>query len=162
MPEFKIHYEKGEPPISLSYQADTLIEDIFKEFSRKVKKKLEDLVFYYKGSQIKYGKSEKINKSVFKAGDKDFNIFAVSLTTMFSKKVKEKEEDLQEEKKPEGDSEKEKKERIKVDREKYTDIICPYCKTSAIIDKSTKSNYGLKILNCKNFHYGQEILYDEY
>ena len=52
--------------------------------------------------------------------------------------------------------------RLKVDREKYNDIICPYCKTSAIIDKRDNTNYGLKILNCKNFHYGQEISYNEY
>ena len=162
MPEFKIYYKKGEDPISLSYQEDTLIEDIFKKFSIEVKKDLKDLVFYYKGSQIKYGNSEKINKSIFKAGDKDFNIFAVSLTTIFSTKVEEKEEDSEDEKNPEGDTEKEKKERLKVDRAKYNDIICPYCKTSAIIDKRDNTNYGLKILNCKNFHYGQEIPYDEY
>ncbi len=163
MPEFKIYYKKGEDPISLSYPEDTLIEDIFKDFSGKVKKDLKDLVFYYKGSQIKYGNSEKINKSIFKAGDKDFNIFAVSLTTISSEKVGEKEEeDLEDKENPEGDTEKEKKERLKVDREKYNDIICPYCKTSAIIDKRDNTNYGLKILNCKNFHYGQEISYDEY
>ena len=164
MPEFKIYYEKGEPPISLAYKEDTLIEDIFKEFSRNVNKDLKDLVFYYKGSQIKYGNSEKINKSIFKAGDKDFNIFAVSLTTISSEKVgeKEEEEDLEDKENPEGETEKEKKERLKVDREKYNDIICPYCKTSAIIDKRDNTNYGLKILNCKNFHYGQEISYDEY
>ena len=61
MPEFKIYYKKGEDPISLSYPEDTLIEDIFKDFSGKVNKDLKDLVFYYKGSQIKYGNSEKIN-----------------------------------------------------------------------------------------------------
>ena len=38
MPEFKIYYKKGEDPISLSYPEDTLIEDIFKDFSGKVKK----------------------------------------------------------------------------------------------------------------------------
>ena len=123
MPEFKIYYKKGEDPISLSYPEDTLIEDIFKDFSGKVKKDLKDLVFYYKGSQIKYGNSEKINKSIFKAGDKDFNIFAVSLTTIFSTKVEEKEEDSEDEKNPEGDTEKEKKERLKVDREKYNALL---------------------------------------
>ena len=40
----------------------------------------------------------------------------------------------------------------------YNDIICPKCKTSAIIDKN-ESELNLKILNFENFHYLNNIKY---
>ena len=47
----------------------------------------------------------------------------------------------------------------KVNKKYYNDIICPKCKTSAIIDKN-ENELNLKILNCENFHCLNNIKYD--
>jgi len=41
----------------------------------------------------------------------------------------------------------------------YNDIICPYCKTSAIIEND---GMKLKIINCENFHHIKDIRYDKF
>jgi len=54
----------------------------------------------------------------------------------------------------------ENEEKIEVEEKKYyNDIICPYCKTSAIIE-----NDGMKlnIINCKNLHHLKDIRYDKF
>ena len=51
--------------------------------------------------------------------------------------------------------------REKINKEYYNDIICPKCKTSAIIDNNDK-DLNLKILNCGNFHCLNDIKYNSF
>ena len=70
----------------------------------------------------------------------------------------EKKEEPKEEKKEEKEEEP-KKEVL----ENYFDVICPECKTSAIIDiDNDEKGYDLKILNCENFHNLRKLNYDIY
>ena len=51
--------------------------------------------------------------------------------------------------------------REKINKEYYNDIICPKCKTSAIIDNND-NDLNLKILNCGNFHCLNDIKYNSF
>jgi len=54
----------------------------------------------------------------------------------------------------------ESEEKIEVEEKKYyNDIICPFCKTSAIIEND---GMKLKIINCENFHHLEDIRYDKF
>jgi hypothetical protein len=81
-------------------------------------------------------------------------------------KEEEKEEEKTEEKKEErekkveGDTPDGNERRRRTNREYYNDIICPKCKTTAIIDKEDEDRLSLKILNCENFHYLNNIKYN--
>ena len=164
---FLIHY-KGTTK-ECSCQKEEPIENALKQFARSEKKELRDFAFYYKGSYIDYTMS--VSESVFT--DKEitqFNIFAVLLQSektqekpkeTTQKETKEKNEIVIEEKK-------ETKESIpEPEKENYYDIICPECKTTAIINVDNNEEYknkdlGLKILNCKNFHFLKNVPYDIY
>ena len=164
---FLIHY-KGTTK-ECSCQKEEPIENALKQFARSEKKELRDFAFYYKGSYIDYTMS--VSESVFT--DKEipkFNIFAVLLQSektqekpkeTTQKETKEKNEIVIEEKK-------ETKESIpEPEKENYYDIICPDCKTTAIIDVDNNKEYedkdlALKILNCKNFHFLKNVAYDIY
>ena len=174
MADFKIHYKKGLDPTILKFEKDSKIKELLETFSKQLRKELKEFVFYYKGSKINYENSEKISNSSFNSEDKCFNIFAVPLTPISEIKEieddKYEDEDKDEEKE---DKEEEKNIRMKVDKEKYNDIICPYCKTSAIIDKQYKEDkenkenkeddkYKFKIVNCENFHRVKDYSYEEY
>lgn len=90
-------------------------------------------------------------------------LFATHLRLEESKKknTEEKNTIIIEEKKEAKEEKKEEKEEKK--KEFYYDIVCPECKTSAIIDvDKDKNELGLKILNCENFHNLNKKAYDIY
>ena len=45
------------------------------------------------------------------------------------------------------------------EKESFTDVLCPHCLTSAILEKN---EYKLNIINCENFHRSQNISYDRF
>lgn len=126
---------------------------------------MQDFAFYYKSSLIKDSEYKiRINDSIFgESKSKKFVIFATHLRLEESKekKTEEKNTIIIEEKKEAKEVKKEEKEEKK--KEFYYDIVCPECKTSAIIDINKDMNeLGLKILNCENFHNLNYKAYDIY
>ena len=151
---------------------DEKIEGPFGKFASSENKSIEDFAFYYKTFLIKdFDKS--LNKTIFSnSGKKEIMILAILLKLDKSKEenAKEKKETIPEEKKvekkeePKEEKKEEKEEEPKKEvLENYFDVICPECKTSAIIDiDNDKRGYDLKILNCENFHNLRKLNYDIY
>ena len=168
---FKFDYnnKQTEP---FTCQEDEKIEGPFGKFASSEKKKIDDFAFYYKTFLIKdFNKS--LNETIFiNSGKKEIMILAILLKLDKSKEenAKEKKETIPEEKKVEKkeDSKEEKKGEKKEEPKKevlenYFDVICPECKTSAIIDiDNDERRYDLKILNCENFHNLRKLNYDIY
>ena len=147
---------------------DEKIEGPFGKFASSENKSIEDFAFYYKTFLIK-DFDKKLNETIFSnSGKHEIMILAILLKLDKSKEenAKEKKETIPEEKKVEKkeDSKEEKKEEPKKEvLENYFDVICPECKTSAIIDiDNDKRGYDLKILNCENFHNLRKLNYDIY
>ena len=161
---FKFYYngEKKE----YTCRDDDIIEVPFKEFALSENKNIKDFVFYYKACFIK-DYSKMICNSIFsQSKTNSFDILVILLKLDESKKKKKEEKNIiiKNETKEEK---KEEKEDTKKDINEYYDIICPYCKTSAIIDidndnEKKERSYSLKILNCENFHNLTELNYDIY
>ena len=60
----------------------------------------------------------------------------------------------------ENEEKKEVEEKKEIEEKNYlNDIICPFCKTSAIIEND---GMKLKIINCDNFHHLEDIRYDKF
>ena len=153
-------------------EENALVEEPLKEFAKDFQKKPEDYAFYYKGSEVKYEKSLKLKDSIFAPNEgKTTNIFAMLLTGPISSEEKDEPEEGQDKNEIKDESQKkneaENKEqsdeppiiRRRINKMYYNDIICPKCKTTAIIDKNG-DELNLKILNCENFHYLNNIKYD--
>ena len=153
-------------------EENALVEEPLKEFAKDFQKKPEDYAFYYKGSEVKYEKSLKLKDSIFAPNEgKITNIFAMLLTGPISSEEKDEPEEGQDKNEIKDESQKkneaENKEqsdeppiiRRRINKMYYNDIICPKCKTTAIIDKNG-DELNLKILNCENFHYLNNIKYD--
>ncbi len=146
-------------------QFDEIVNEPLSKFAKFEKKNLQDFAFYYKSSLIKDSEYKiRINDSIFgESKSKKFVIFATHLRLEESKekKTEEKNTIIIEEKKEAKEVKKEEKEEKK--KEFYYDIVCPECKTSAIIDiNKDKNELGLKILNCENFHNLNYKTYDIY
>ena len=172
--QIKIHYEKKEEQFDM--MKEELIENSLSDFAKAQKKKIDDFAFYYKGTAIDYKVSNKNHvMEIFgeeKEGkeEKEFHVFAFLISGSPKKKIKEPEKveekkapemnKIEEEKKPEENKEKEEVKQFEREK-KYFDIICPECKTSAIIDID-ENNYTLNILNCENFHHLSDIKYSYY
>ena len=151
---------------------DEKIEGPFGKFASSENKSIEDFAFYYKTFLIKdFDKS--LNKTIFSnSGKKEIMILAILLKLDKSKEenAKEKKETIPEEKKVEKKEEPKEEKKEKKDQgpkkevlENYFDVICPECKTSAIIDiDNDERRYDLKILNCENFHNLRKLNYDIY
>ena len=153
-------------------EENALVEEPLKEFAKDFQKKPEDYAFYYKGSEVKYEKSLKLKDSIFAPNEgKITNIFVMLLTGPISSEEKDEPEEGQDKNEIKDESQKkneaENKEqsdeppiiRRRINKMYYNDIICPKCKTTAIIDKNG-DELNLKILNCENFHYLNNIKYD--
>ena len=165
--QIKIHYEKKEEQFDM--MEDELIENSLSDFAKAQKKNIDDFDFYYKDIAINYKDSNKNHvREIF--GDERGEGIVFDIFATLKEKIKEPEKveekkapemnKIEEEKKPEENKEKE--EVIQIEREKkYFDIICPECKTSAIIDID-ENNYTLNILNCENFHHLSDIKYSYY
>jgi len=170
---FKFHLNKTSEDYTC--QNDDQIIQPFEKFAKDQNKELKDFAFYYRSSLIKDSEyTTSINKSIFgNTKAKKFDIFVVLLQKESKKKkpeekneiIIEKKIETKEEKKETKEEKKEKKEEKKEGekKESYYDIICPECKTSAIIDiDNDKADLGLKILNCENFHNLKNKAYDIY
>ena len=164
---FKIHC-KGEEKeeIIIEQDSEDLISEPLKKFAEDKNRHLEDFEFYFNSSLIEYQGPIKIKDSIFNSSpDQTIEILAIPKPPSVQKgnqseiqnqmdiEIKEEENDNEDFQEPKG--------RKKVNRTYYNDIICPKCKTSAIIDKN-KGELNLNILNCENFHYLNNIKYDQY
>ena len=169
--QIKIHYEKKEEQFDM--MDDELIENSLSDFAKAQKKKIDDFAFYYKGTAIDYKVPNKNHVMEIFGEEKEgkvFHVFAFLISGSPKKKIKEPEKveekkapemnKIEEEKKPEENKEKEEVKQFEREK-KYFDIICPECKTSAIIDID-ENNYTLNILNCENFHHLSDIKYSYY
>ena len=172
----KIHYNKKV--INSSCSVSDSLEDSLKEFTNAENKKLDDFVFYYKGSLIQNNSSLGLN-DIFQITESNstFNIFAylISMNKTIEKEKSsiEKNEikEIRENKESNIESSLESKTESKTEEKKknkyYYDVICPECKTTAIIDinkdDDDKNNYyDFNILNCENFHYLKNKKYNIY
>jgi len=169
----KIHYNKKV--INSSCSVGDSLEDSLKEFTNAENKKLDDFVFYYKGSLIQNNSSLGLN-DIFQITESNstFNIFAylISMNKTIEKETSsiEKNEikEIGENKESNIESSLESKTESKTEEKKknkyYYDVICPECKTTAIIDKNddNETNYDFNILNCENFHFLKNIKYNIY
>ena len=158
---FNFLLDGKEKPITC--QNDDLISEPFKEFAKTLNKNLEDFAFYYKASQI-FDYSQRINQSIFSNSEiKKFNILVFLLPSEESTQEETEESNRINIKESKKEETKEKNEEsIKKEKpEFYNDVICPECRTSAIIDiDNDKEGYDLKILNCENFHNLRSLNYD--
>ena len=149
---FEIHYNKKKE--TYNCKEDDKIEELLAQFAISQESKLEDFIFNYKGIILKPEKHYqiKLKDSIFEIQkNKNIIIIAIRITP------ERKKEELIEEKEEDENIHK----NIKVNKEYYNDIICPKCLTSAIIDNNNNNNdWNLKILNCENFHYLNNIQYD--
>ena len=173
--EFNVHYLKDEKKKKFNYNSknDELIEEPIKKFLNEVGLKEQDFVFYYNGSLLNF-KDHIYIKDKF-SGSGVVNIVAFPLTKMLKTKPEPKPQpkpqpetissqfaknktipELETKiKQPEKIEEKKEVEEKKY----YNDIICPFCKTSAIIENGEMK---LKVINCENFHHLEDIRYDKF
>ena len=169
----KIHYNKKV--INYSCDESNSLEDSLKEFTNAENKNLEDFVFYYKGSLIQNNSSIGLN-NIFHIteSNRTFKVFAylISMNKKTEKvknlieknEIKEtkeiKESNIELNLESKTDVKAEDKKKIKY----YYDVICPECKTTAIIDinDDNKKHYDFNILNCENFHFLKNIKYNVY
>ena len=173
---FKIFYgEKDKSGKEYTGKDDDLLSEPLSKFAKINNKSLEDFAFYYKGKPIKLDKLLHIKDSIFSQneGNKPKNIMAININTKSKpqkKETREKEDSQsvinrnESEKLPEesqSDNEETFVRRRRINKEYYNDIICPKCKTSAIIENN-KDDLTLKILNCGNFHCLNNIKYDSF
>ena len=173
---FKIFYgEKDKSGKEYTGKDDDLLSEPLSKFAKINNKSLEDFAFYYKGKPIKLDKLLHIKDSIFSQneGNKPKNIMAININTkskLQKKETREKEGSQnvinrnESEKLPEesqSDNEETFVRRRRINKEYYNDIICPKCKTSAIIENN-KDDLSLKILNCGNFHCLNNIKYDSF
>ena len=167
-------YDKNKQ-LDYTEDEDKLVNELLKKFADDRKKKPEDYAFYYKGSLLKIDNSLRVKDSIFAQYEgKTINIIAMLLTGPISSPTEEEGKEPQKgqdkneiQNEPQKNKENEVKDtneeepvrRKRINKMYYNDIICPKCKTSAIIDKN-KGELNLNILNCENFHCLNNIKYD--
>ena len=181
---FKIFYgEKDKKGEEYSAKDEDLVSEPLKNFVRTKEKTLEDFAFYYKGRPVKFENLLHIKDSIFSQNEgRKPNIIAININkkpVTLKKEIKKEEVTQIKEKKEKEENkneihinkieEPEKNNDIKeenfvrrkrINKEYYNDIICPKCKTSAIIENG--ENFKLNILNCGNFHYLKDIKYNAF
>ena len=167
-------YDKNKQ-LDYTEDEDKLVNELLKKFADDRKKKPEDYAFYYKGSLLKPDDSLHIKDSILAQNEgKSINIIAMLLTGPISSSTEEEGKEPQKgqdkneiqnepqknkENEVKDQSEEEPVRRKRINKMYYNDIICPKCKTSAIIEKN-EGELNFKILNCENFHYLDNIKYD--
>ena len=164
---FVIFYNKEKK--EYSNDMDDLVKETLNKFVKSYKSQLKDFIFYYKGTLLneKHYKS-RIKDSIFgnKKNDENINLIAIKITPGEAEEEKSEERaqkeinKIEEEKEEKKNSKKNENKEIKNDKRFYSDIICPVCFTSAIIESDEQGK--LNILNCENFHYLKNIPYDIY
>ena len=165
--QFKFHYlNKNEKKsfLLISCNENDYISELISKFIYGINSKEKELIFYYNGSKINYKEMIHIKDKFSKKKYNDIiNIFVFSLRRII------KSDNNNENKSIEAISYKEEKENSKAlindkkekDKTKniYNDIICPICKTSAIIEID---GLNVNIINCENFHRISKIKFNEY
>ena len=172
----KIHYNKAIE--NYTCETSDLLVEHFSNFANKYKKNEGDFIFLYKGSVIYYKNPAtsakiKISDTIFgNSQSKQFNIFAVLITSPISTSEKEKNDTYPEQNDLQSDTASNYRSeengdtilpeiRRKINKQYYIDVVCPKCETTAIIDKVRDKNcLLLNVLNCENFHYLKNIHYD--
>ena len=178
--QFNFHYLKDDEnkrSYPISCDKDEFINEPIKKFLSTVGSSPSELAFYFNGSLLNYEDNIHI-KDKF-SGSGAVNIVAFPLYKMIEynkkeKKIEENLSDMYQISKPvikkedqttkTDDVKKEVKSTEKIEEEKkveekqyYNDIVCPFCKSSAIIEND---GMKLKIINCENFHHLNDIRYD--
>ena len=177
--KFIFHYLENDDKkqkFDIDCNKDDLINEPVYKFLKKVEHMTKDYAFYFNGSLLNY--EDKIHIKDKFSGSDTVNIVAFPLRKMTDKKaeinsgettttsqisipVNQKEnKDITSEVKQEVKPTEKIEEKKEVEEKKhYNDIICPFCKTSAIIEND---GMKLKIINCENFHHLENIRYDKF
>ena len=130
--KIKVEFQYSEGNIDIYSKLKEIMEEICKNFGKKIHKNIKDIQFLYSGKKINMNKSliETINKQ-----DKERKIMSIiALDNYFQKQSNNK------------------------NIIKANHIICPICKESALINFE---NYKIKISNCKNGHTSY-LLFNEF
>jgi hypothetical protein len=130
--KIKVEFQYSEGNIDIYSKLKEIMEEICKNFGKKIHKNIKDIQFLYSGKKINMNKSliETINKQ-----DKERKIMSIiALDNYFQKQSNNK------------------------NIIKANHIICPICKESALINFE---DYKIKIFNCKNGHTSY-LLFNEF
>ena len=166
--QFKFHYlNKNNSFLLIDCSEDDSISELINKFLYSISSKEKEYVFYYKGSELNYKEMAYIKDKFCKNSFNDIiNIFAISLKRNFKsdndKKNISKEASVYKQEKGNPKNlitDKKDKERALKEEKIFNDIICPICKTSAIIEID---GLNLNIINCENFHRISKLKFDVY
>ena len=177
--KFIFHYLENDDKkqkFDIDCNKDDLINEPVYKFLKKVEHMTKDYAFYFNGSLLNY--EDKIHIKDKFSGSDTVNIVAFPLRKMIDKKAEinsgettttsqisipvnqNENKDITSEVKQEVKPTEKIEEKKEVEEKKhYNDIICPFCKTSAIIEND---GMKLKIINCENFHHLEDIRYDKF
>ena len=165
--------DKNKKTLNFNWNKDDLIEEPIKTFVKKINSQEKDLAFYFNGTLLNY--EDKIHVKDKFSGSDTVNIVAFPLKKKEPSSTSQNTEDPQSKKSisisvtqdsnqvnepkniPEVEPQKKVEEKKEI--EFYNDIICPSCKTSAIIEND---GMKLRIINCENFHHIKNIRYDKF
>ena len=144
---FNIIDNKNEMPLDVD--EEDLVKEPLDKFANNGNKNLKDYAFYYKGSLLKIDNSLRVKDSIFAQYEgKTINIIAMLLNGPISSSTEEEAKEPQKgqdkneiqnepqknkENEVKDQSEEEPVRRKRINKMYYNDIICPKCKTSAII-----------------------------
>ena len=182
--EFNFHYLENDEKTkkyNFSCNKDERISAPINQFLKLIGCISKDFAFYFNGSLL--NQEDKMHIEDKFAGSGAVNIVAFPLRKMIEYNKNEKKpvpnisdqyKQISEPVKKDGDKnttniveeKKDEKPTIKIEEKKeveekkyYNDIICPFCKTSSIIEND---GMKLKIINCENFHHLEDIRYDKF
>ena len=177
--KFIFHYLENDDKkqkFDIDCNKDDLINEPVYKFLKKVEHMTKDYAFYFNGSLLNY--EDKIHIKDKFSGSDTVNIVAFPLRKMTDKKAEinsgettttsqisipvnqNENKDITSEVKQEVKPTEKIEEKKEVEEKKhYNDIICPFCKTSAIIEND---GMKLKVINCENFHHLENIRYDKF
>ena len=186
---FKFHFEK-KPDELITWTDTDNISYPFKEYSRKIKEKKEDLIFYYKGFSFKYDDCERnvsfINEMFSKISqNKTINIIAFPLrktkknkpTLKLSSSTEGKNQfpldinpkkEAKKEVNPAADNsiiryeanQKEAKVEVKTKEKEYFNDVI--CPHCLTSAILENEGHKLNVINCNNFHHLQNVTYDSF
>jgi len=169
--QFKFHYlnnNENNSFLLINCTEDDYISELINKFMQGINSKEKEFIFYYNGLKLNHKEKINIKDKFCKKKFKDIiNIFAFSLRRIIKKVDNKKKKEFiepipyKEEKEKPKELIIDKKEKEKVVKEKniFNDIICPICKTSAIIEIE---GLNLNIINCENFHRISKLKFDAY
>ena len=171
--KFIFHYLENDDKkqkFDIDCSKDELINEPVNKFLKKVEHISKDYAFYFNGSLLNY--EDKIHIKDKFSGSDTVNIVAFPLRKMTNKKAETNSDQTtttsqisipvnqNENKDITSEVKQEVKPTEKIEeKEYYNDIICPFCKTSAIIEND---GMKLKVINCNNFHHLENIRYDKF